>query len=79
MEKLKSLIEHAEKTIRANPGLNRMEWFTACCEAGPHRNTDWHIFKFQVALQLILSGKVKCKDHSTDKGLALFFHASHNS
>ncbi len=79
MKTLKSLIEHAEETIRNNPGLTRMEWFTACCAADPHRNTKWHIFKFQVALQLILSGKVKSSIPSNEKGLAQFFHISHTS
>ena len=57
--------------IKANPGLTRMEWFNACCPADEHRNALWHTFKFQIAMVLILGGKVKASgDH--------FFHISHN-
>ena len=79
MQSLKNLINHAEEVIRSQPGLTRMEWFNACCEADQHRNTNWHVFKFQVALQLILGGRVKSSSPSGDNGFAQFFHISHNS
>ena len=59
-------------TIKANPGLTRMEWFNACCETKQQRNTLWHTFKFQIALVLILGGQVKAEGDR-------FFHISHNT
>jgi len=59
-------------TIKANPGLTRMQWFNACCTTDKQRNTLWHTFKFQVALVLIMGGHVKSVGNH-------FFHISHNT
>ena len=56
--------------IKANPGLTRMEWFHACCKTDKQRKTLWHTFKFNVALVLVLGGKVKADGDN-------FFHSSH--
>lgn len=66
----KQFQEKALAVIKANPGLNRMQWFNACCTTDEHRNTLWHTFKFHVALVLILGGHVKAEG---DK----FFHILH--
>ena len=70
--KLDAFKKIALKTIKDNHGLTRMEWFLACCSTSIQRNTLWHTFKFQVALQLILDGRIKAD-------VDLFFHVSHNT
>ena len=60
--------------IIAHPGSTRMEWFRhtfdpVADDLGP---TMWHIFKFQIAMALILGGKVKAEGDR-------FFHISHNT
>ena len=64
----------ALETIKANPGLTRMEWFNECIRVPSKRRSAalWHTFKFQVALVLITGGHVKVVDD-------LFFHVSHNT
>ena len=62
----------ALNAIIAHPGSTRMEWFRHTFTTNVHRNTMWHVFKFQIAMVLVLSGKVKAEgDH--------FFHISHNT
>ena len=58
--------------IVANPGSTRMEWFCHTFETNEARQQMWHTFKFQIALSLILGGKVKADGDR-------FFHISHNT
>ena len=59
--------------ITNNPGMTRMEWFHACCTTPEQRNTLWHVFKFQVALVLILGGKVHSVADPMNRGNDRFF------
>ena len=66
--------QDALDAIIAHPGSTRMEWFRhtfgpGSDDLGP---TMWHIFKFQIAMVLILGGKVKAEGDR-------FFHISHNT
>ena len=58
--------------IIAHPGSTRMGWFRHTFVTNEHRNTMWHAFKFQIALSLILGGKVKAEGDR-------FFHISPNT
>ena len=57
----------AVDAIIAHPGSTRMEWFRHTFVTNEHRNTMWHTFKFQIALSLVLGGKVKaCLLYTSD-------------
>ena len=62
--------------IKENPGMTRMEWFHACCTTPDHRNTLWHTFKFEVALVLVLGGKVHSVVDPMHRGFDRFFPGS---
>ena len=62
--------QDALDAIIAHPGSTRMEWFRHTFATNEHRNTMWHVFKFQIAMVLILGGKVKAEGDR-------FFHISH--
>ena len=64
--------QDALDAIINHPGSTRMEWFLRTFPTEQHRNTMWHTFKFQIALPLILGGKVKADGDR-------FFHISHNT
>ncbi len=64
--------QNAIASIIAHPGSTRMEWFRHTFANNEHRNTMWHTFKFQIAMVLILGGKVKADGDR-------FFHISHNT
>ena len=71
--KIKGLQKVALDAIIANPGSTRMEWFHHTFPVpDEHRNTMWHVFKFHIAMQLILGGHVKAEGDR-------FFHISHNT
>ena len=55
---LDKLKQDALDAIIAHPGSTRMEWFRHTFETNEDRNTMWHVFKFQIAMVLILGGKV---------------------
>ena len=69
---LDKLKQDALDAIIAHPGSTRMEWFRHTFETNEDRNTMWHVFKFQIAMVLILGGKVKADGDR-------FFHISHNT
>jgi hypothetical protein len=61
---IKEIQNHALREISINPGLSRMEWFKVCnlrLSMLGHV-VSWHVFKFQVALQLIVDKKVNNLD-----------------
>ncbi len=60
--RVKDFKEKALIEIRDNPGMTRMEWFNSCISENDDRDKLWHIFKFQVALPLIIGGQVKSKE-----------------
>ena len=64
--------QDALDAIIAHPGSTRMEWFCHTFETNESRQQMWHTFKFQIALSLILGGKVKAEGDR-------FFHISHNT
>ena len=61
--------QDALDAIIENPGSTRMQWYEL---TRSNNNYTWHTFKFQIALPLILGGKVKADGD-------LFFHISHNT
>ena len=70
---IESFKKIALDAITANPGMTRMEWFHACCTTPEQRNTLWHTFKFEVALVLILGGKVHSVADPMFRGMDRFF------
>jgi len=61
---IKEIKNHALREISINPGLSRMEWFQVCnlrLSMLGHA-VSWHVFKFQVATQLIVDKKVNIED-----------------
>ena len=60
--RVKDFKEKALIEIRDNPGMTRMAWFNSCISENDDRDKLWHIFKFQVALPLIIGGQVKSKE-----------------
>ena len=71
MHDIKKLQTLALRVIEDIPGLTRMEWFRACNQK---RNfpgkINWHTFKFQVVLKLVVDNQVKVDGD-------FFFHNSH--
>ena len=68
--KIKQFKQAALDAIIAHPGSTRMEWFRHTFTTDEHRNTMWHVFKFQIAMVLILGGHVKSEGDR-------FFHVLH--
>ena len=61
---IKEIQRHALVEININPGLTRMEWFQVCSKrlAMLGHSLHWHLFKFDVALRLVVDKKVIKKD-----------------
>jgi len=57
--RVKDFKERALIEIRGNPGMTRMEWFNSCISSEAERDKLWHVFKFEVALPLVIGGWVK--------------------
>jgi len=66
--------QDALDAIVAHPGSTRMEWFRHTFVNNEHRNTMWHVFKFQIAMVHILAGRVIAQGEG---GNTRFFHKSH--
>ena len=68
-DKFKQFRQDALDAIIAHPDSTRMQWFELTCSSNQF---TFHAFKFHIALQLLVGGKVKAEGDR-------FFHISHNT